>query len=203
MLRPVPVARRRSQRERRETTHRALLEATVACLVERGHAGTTTPEICRRAGVSQGALFKHFASKAELLAAAAEDLFAHLIDEFRVALPDLAGEPDRAEAAVWRLWEVFALPRLRAAFELYNAARTDADLRASLAPVAARHGQNLRQHARDLFPGAAERNPDFDAVVGLAVSALQGAALGRLSEDDRSHEPLLALLVDWVRKAVA
>ena len=60
---------RRTQQQRREETRGRLLAATQTALVERGYAGTTTTEVCRRAEVSQGALFKHFASKGELLAA--------------------------------------------------------------------------------------------------------------------------------------
>jgi AcrR family transcriptional regulator len=194
----------RTQRERREETRGRLLAATQAALVERGYAGATTTEICRRAGVSQGALFKRFASKGELLAATAEQLFAHLIDAYREEMPRLAGVEDRAAAAVELLWGVFEDARLLAAIELYGAARTDRELARRLAPVAARHGENLRQLARELFPEAAARNLDFDALVSVVVQAIQGATLGSLASGDRSvSEPMLALLTDLVRKTVA
>jgi AcrR family transcriptional regulator len=191
---------RRSQQERREETRRRLLAATQDALVERGYAGTTTSDVCRRAGVSQGALFKHFASKGELLAASAEQLFAHLIEAYRETLPRYAGVGDRAQAAVELLWHVFEDPRLVAAIELYAAARTDRELRERLAPVAARHGENLRQLARELFPEAAARRPDFDAMVSVVVQAMQGATLGG---DRSAFAPMLALLTEWVRKTVA
>jgi len=194
---------RRTQQQRREETRARLLAATQAALVERGYAGATTTEVCRRAGVSQGALFKHFASKGELLAATTERLFANLIDAYRDSMPRLAGIDDRAAAAVQLLWDVFEDPRLLAAIELYGAARTDRDLAARLAPVAARHGENLRQLARELFPEAAARRPDFDALVSVVVQAIQGATLGSLASRDRSgFAPMLALLTDLVRKLV-
>ena len=194
---------RRTQRERREETRARLLAATQTALVERGYAGTTTTAVCRRAGVSQGALFKHFASKGELLAATAERLFANLIDAYRDSLPRLAGVEDRAAAAVQLLWDVFEDARLLAAIELYGAARTDRDLAARLAPVAERHGENLHQLARELFPEAAPRRPDFDALVSVVVQAIQGATLGSLAAGDRSgFAPMLALLTDLVRKTV-
>ena len=76
---------RRTQAERRETTRQALLEATIASLVEAGYARTTTTEVVRRAGVSQGALFNHFPTKSALVAAAAEQLFADLVSVFEDA----------------------------------------------------------------------------------------------------------------------
>jgi AcrR family transcriptional regulator len=192
-----------TQQARREATRRALLDATLRALVERGVAGTTTTAICQLAGVSQGALFKHFDTKAELLAAAAEDLFAGLIGLFRDELPLLAGVQDRAAAAVDVLWRVFGDPQIDVAFELYNASRTDRDLAARLAPVAAVHGENLYGLARELFPDAAAR-PEFDATVSLVVQAMQGASLGSLPAGNREeHAELLALLTDIVRKVVA
>ena len=197
---PKPI---RSQRERREETRGRLLAATQTTLVELGYAGATTTAICRCAGVSQGALFKHFASKGELLAATAERLFGGLIDAYREEMPRLAGVQDRAAAAVELLWGVFEDARLLAAIELYGAARTDRELARRLAPVAERHGENLRQLARELFPEAAARNPDFDAVVAVTVQAIQGATLGSLASGDRrAFAPMLALLTDLVRKAV-
>lgn len=194
---------RRSQADRRAETRARLLAATESALVERGYAGATTTEIVRRAGVSQGALFKHFASKGELLAASAERLFAHLIEAYRDSLPRLAGVEDRAAAAVALLWDVFDDARLLAAIELYAAARTDRELAARLAPVAARHGENLHQLARELFPEAAARRADFDTAVTVVVQAIQGAALGSLASGDRSvFAPMRALLTDLVRKLV-
>lgn len=197
---PIRAARR-TQAERRATTRQGLLDATIASLIEAGYAGATTTEVCRRAGVSQGALFKHFASKAELVAAAAEHLFETLVDEFERERP---GAPsDRPAAAVQRLWSVFQEPRMHAAFELYNAARTDGDLARTLAPVAARHAANVRAHARSLFPEASAR-PDFDAVVNVVVSAMQGSAFGDVANADPKRDAaLLATLTDLVRRTVA
>jgi AcrR family transcriptional regulator len=199
----MPTARR-SQQERRHETRTRLLAATQTALVERGYAGTTTTEVCRRAGVSQGALFMHFASKGELLAATAERLFANLIDAYRESLPPWAGVDDRAAAAVELLWDAFEDPRLLAAIELYAAARTDRELAARLAPVAERHGDNLRRLARELFPDAAARRPEFDAVVAVVVQSIQGATLGSLASGGRDgFAPMLALLTDLVRKTVS
>ena len=65
-----PATVRRTQAERTAETTAKLLDATADCLVERGYAGTSTVEVCRRAGVSRGALVHHFPSKDDLVAAA-------------------------------------------------------------------------------------------------------------------------------------
>ena len=65
---------RRSNAERSSETKNRILEATLACLAEEGYAATSTNDVVKRAGVSRGALMHHFASKSELVAAAAVHL---------------------------------------------------------------------------------------------------------------------------------
>jgi AcrR family transcriptional regulator len=198
----TPRPLRRTQAERRTTTRRGLLDAAIECLVDAGYAGLTTTEVCRRAGVSQGALFKHFATKAELVAATAEHLFANLVDTFRAGLPRLDARTDRAAVVVQQLWRVFQQPRLEAAFELYVAARTDDELARRLAPVSERHAENMRRLAHELFPEVAH-DAAFDAFVDFGISALQGAAISRpLRGDDDQEKPMLALLTTFLRQMV-
>jgi AcrR family transcriptional regulator len=106
---------RRSQQERRDETQRRLLEATLACLTELGYARTTTPEIVKLAGVSQGALFKHYPSKAELLSASIEHLFTQLVAGYEQSFELLPRGEATADAAFDLLWSLFTGPRLAVA----------------------------------------------------------------------------------------
>jgi len=65
---------RRSQAQRSAETIGALVSATIDALVELGSAGATVREITTRAGVSQGALFRHFESRNDLILAAVEEI---------------------------------------------------------------------------------------------------------------------------------
>jgi AcrR family transcriptional regulator len=193
-----PARRRRTQRERREATRARLLAAAIRALVEIGYARTTTTEVCRRARVSQGALFLHFASKSELVAAAAERLFADLVDDYRARFAAIGPAADRCEAAVETLWQIFEQPRIHAAYELYVAARSDRELAVRLGPVAERHAANLRREAYAIFPEAAGA-PRLDALIDVAVNAMQGATLGAAPSDGGRR--MRALLVELVRDA--
>lgn len=170
----------RPRQARSIATRRRLLDAAVSCLVEHGYASTTTAGVCQAAGVSQGALFKHFPTKAALLVATVDHLFAELLVDLRRAFDTAAGEDDPIAGALRLLDRTFREPRLLAALELYVAARTDRDLAAALEPVAAAQRSALRLEARSLFSGAAETNPDFDPFVDLVVAAIQGRALDSL-----------------------
>ena len=55
-----------AQQERAVRTRRAVLEAAAAVFAERGYAAATIGEILSRAGVTKGALYFHFDSKAAL-----------------------------------------------------------------------------------------------------------------------------------------
>ena len=190
------------QQARSRATRRRLLEATVSCLEERGYAATTTTEVCRHAGVSQGALFKHFPTKAALLAATVEHLFAGLVDDYRAAFAESGGSDDPIPAAVRLLWETFERPALHAAFELMLAGRTDPELRGALAAVQREHAANILRAARELFPEAAAGNPLFEPALDTLLSAMQGSALGNLVEphpDADAHK--LAFLEGIARQA--
>jgi AcrR family transcriptional regulator len=193
-----------SQQARSRETRRRLVAACIAALVERGLARTSTSEVCRRAGVSQGALFKHFPTKQALFAATIEALFAGLVADYRRALAQPCPGGDRLAVAVELLWEIFRRPALQAAFELMVAARTDAPLRAALEAVQARHREQLLRAARELFPRAAAEREDFAAALDVVLSAMQGASLGALVlADPEADADRVAFLTDLARRVFA
>lgn len=64
---------RRSQADRRAETRAKLLQAARELFVELGFSETATPDIARKAGVTRGALYHHFADKIDLFRALAEE----------------------------------------------------------------------------------------------------------------------------------
>lgn len=171
---------RRSQRERRETTRRALVDATIACLAERGYAGTTTTEVVKRAGLSQGALFRHFPTRSALVAAAAEQLFDDLFVEFEQAFAEAhrASREPPIVLAIRELYAVFKSPKLKAVYVLYAECASDEELREALEPVVLAHGEHLRGFAAARFPFV-EASPTHRTAFAALVYAMQGMTLQR------------------------
>src|SRR3954467_13960600 len=66
------TGQRRTQEERSAASRDALVSAARALFAERGYADVGTEEIVRSAGLTRGALYHHFADKAELFAATFE-----------------------------------------------------------------------------------------------------------------------------------
>jgi AcrR family transcriptional regulator len=143
----------RSRRPRRTYHHgdlrRALVSEAADLMAASGPHGVTLREVARRAGVSQAAPYRHFASKEALLAAVAEESFAGLA---------------RALAGVRRAGGREAADRLRGLAKAYVrfAAEHPSDYRLMWSPI-----PRGRAH-----PGLAARAADSAAVLFEVVEAL-------------------------------
>jgi AcrR family transcriptional regulator len=167
---------RRQQSERTATTRKAVLEATLDLLVERGYAGTSTRLAADRAGVSLGALQHHFRTKADLSVEALSYASARLAEEF-VATSKASGDVlDRFGSILDRLFEVFNGPTFVAAVEIHLASRTDTDLQAAVLTLNREVESLILGSACELLPEISD-DPEFPALITTSVSAVRGLAL--------------------------
>jgi AcrR family transcriptional regulator len=185
------------QQARAVATRERLLQAAASLLAQEGLRGTTTTAVAVHAGVSQGALFKHFPTKTALLSGATEAVLASLVQDFRRGLPKRLPDSLDARLAVGvnALWKVFRLPAMQGLFEVYLAARTDPELGTALAPLLVAHRANIFAEACKLVPELAGR-PDLEGALEVGVDAvvyaMQGVALGLFDSDERREREHLA-----------
>src|SRR3954466_8229620 len=168
--------RRRTQAERSAATREALLDATVACLIEDGYANMTTSRVAERAGVSRGAHLHHFQTRSALVAAAIKHLSWRRGRELHAAAEDLPDGEGRVAAALDLLWTTYSSPLFAAALDLWTHARTDPELREHLVAVDRALDAETLGLARRLFPDAAPR-PDFERLVESSLATIRGLAL--------------------------
>lgn len=138
---PAVVHRRRGstlgrQAEKSLLTQTAILEATIACLVDLGYFNTTMEKIAQYARVSRGAMMHHFISRADVI----EKATMYLAEKRLVEFEKLAGtiidplkegeEPQliHMQQAIELNQRFYALPSFEAGHELLLAARTDRKL---------------------------------------------------------------------------
>ncbi len=185
---PDPVAKRprRTQAERRAATRTALLEASIACLVDEGYANTTTRRVAERAGVSPGALQHHFANKSELLSEAVRHLRAQITQETLAQGPPAPSPRERLEELLDRIWAMRTGPLFQAQAELLLAARTDTELRATLADVQHELASLNATGTAVLFPEVSEQ-PGFMQVIDTAQAAIRGLALLAILDEDQAE----------------
>ena len=193
---------RRTQAERREHTITALLDATVRCLAERGYAATSTAAVCAEAGVSQGALFRHFPTRQALLVATAEHVAASNVEEFRTTVGSEVDTVDDVAAVLAHLRAVVLSPANQPWRELLVAARADADLREALHPAREALQARMLDAAADLW---GDRLPvdDLAPVLSVVVNMLDGLAFSALDPDPaaapgRTVERALRLLAEMI-----
>lgn len=193
---------RRTQAERREGTIAALLDATVACLAETGYAATSTAAVCARAGVSQGALFRHFPTRQALLVATAEHVARRNVEEFRTTVGREVRTVDEVAVVLGHLRTVVLSPANQTWRELLVAARADVDLRAALLPARESLQAQMLEAAADLW-GDLLPADDLAAVLSIVVNMLDGLAFSALDPDPaaapgRTVERALRLLAEMI-----
>jgi len=173
---PATVPARRSQAERSSATREALLEATIASLVEDGYANTTTSRVAERAGVSRGAHLHHFQTRQALVAAAIEHLARRRSQELLSAAEALPTGRERVAAGLDLVWSNYASPLFQAALDLWSDARTDPELRIHLTGVERELDRQTLDLARRLFPDLSGRR-DFERLIEMSVATIRGLAL--------------------------
>ncbi len=155
-----------TQAERRAATIARLVDATIETLVAEGYARTTVKAICDRAGLSQGALFRQFDTRLDLIARAVQVIGERHLAGFADALPP----PDAPRAPDWsrvvRLVRDLCRSDTHAAWhEVMVAARTDAGLRAAVSTVLRDFEAAVLGSVRAMVPV----HPDREAAVAAAM----------------------------------
>ncbi len=189
------TAPRRSQAERSAAMRERLEQAAIDCLIEHGYARTTSVEVCRRAGVTRGALHHHFDSLTSLLVAVLERLYAG------VAARDDASPSAGADAAIRLAWERLRQPEWKAVIEIWLAARNDPELGRELEPAIARLSRLFDPLHNPALARQVGSDPAERAFYRLAAEAMLGLALGRavspegrgVEHEDEVIEVLIAL----------
>jgi AcrR family transcriptional regulator len=191
---------RRTQAERSAGTRARLLDAAIECLHDLGYAGTSTPEIARRAGLSRGAQLHHFPTKAELVTSAIWHLFERRREEFLRAFAERDLATDPCDAAIDILWSMIAGPTFYVWLELAVAGRTDPELAEPVRHLTERLVAIVEQTFRDLFPPPSPPNPFYAVAPRFTLALLDGLALeGIHASDPHAHEPVLLALKGLAR----
>jgi AcrR family transcriptional regulator len=167
----------RTQQQRREETVARLLDASIATIAEVGYGRASAAVITKRAKVSQGALFRHFSTMGDFMAATAYEVMRRQLDLFTKQVAEIPPDGPAIQSAVTILRDITANSTNAVLYELMIAARTDEDLKATLQSVLEQYRAKIYEVACEL-PGADSFPQDlFPAVVAMVTSTFDGAAL--------------------------
>ncbi|CKO42871.1 TetR family transcriptional regulator [Mycobacterium tuberculosis] len=169
----------RTQQQRREETVARLLQASIDTIIEVGYARASAAVITKRAGVSVGALFRHFETMGDFMAATAYEVLRRQLETFTKQVAEIPADRPALPAALTILRDITAGSTNAVLYELMVAARTDEKLMETLQNVLGQYSAKIHDAARAL-PGA-ESFPEetFPVIVALMPKVFDGAAIVR------------------------
>jgi AcrR family transcriptional regulator len=193
----------RTQQERREETVARLLDASIDTIIDVGYARASAAVIAKRAQVSDGALFRHFPTMGDFMAATVREVMRRQLDLFTKQVAEIPADKPALEATLTIMRDITSNATNTVMYELMVAARTDEKLRSTLQEVLTEYAANMYDVAKAL-PGA-DQIPDdiFAALVAILTNTFDGAAIVRAVlpqpeiEAQRIH--LLASLLDGLQ----
>jgi AcrR family transcriptional regulator len=178
----------RTQQERREGTVANLLDASIATIVDVGYARASAAEITKRAGVSVGALFRHFETMGDFMAATAYEVLRRQLDEFSKRVAQIPADKPALEPVLTILRDITRNPTNTVMHELMIAARTDEKLRATLQDVLTEYSTKIYDAARAI-PGAEGVPEEIVALMTVTMTnVFDGAAILRAIVPDPEME---------------
>lgn len=165
-----------------------LLEATIACLVEYGYAGTTMTRIAAEAGVTRGAVVHHFGSLSELVTESVKFLAGKRATAALEQVASLRTSEDVTEKALDLLWQVHQGPLFIATVELWVAARIDRRLAVGMNEFEVAVVDNITQLAVG-GPEFAETLKEVRGLAFLAMDTIRGILISTyFDETDERRE---------------
>lgn len=169
----------RTQQQRREETVARLLQASIDTIIEVGYARASAAVITKRAGVSVGALFRHFETMGDFMAATAYEVLRRQLETFTKQVAEIPADRPALPAALTILRDITAGSTNAVLYELMVAARTDEKLKETLQNVLGQYSAKIHDAAHAL-PGA-ESFPEetFPVIVALMTNVFDGAAIVR------------------------
>lgn len=192
---------KRTQKERKAATIDKLVKATVSAIADLGYQKASISAICERAGVSQGALFRHFSSRKVLVIEVAEHVCAQIaLDTMERIESRKAGEDFLAVGAE-AICDAMHSPGQAVYRELKVAARTEPELCLAIADLEVRMNQKIRFMVETLTLGLNIEVKVLVSAVYLAIRCFDGLAMTScLHKSDFERNATRQFLVTAVSK---
>ncbi len=192
--------------QQREARRDRLLAAALKCFSRDGFHRTTTADIVRESGVSQGTLYLYFKSKDDLIAALADDRHQH--EAALNALAEHEEDPLKSILALVRLYaerlsDISQSDALRVGLQGWAEALRNERVRIGvLEGVSLARTALVRVIRRGQRTGVFRRDLDAEAMASLLVAIFQGFVLRAVWEPRRDLEPCFKLVSELVRNTL-
>ena len=180
---------------------KALIDATISAIGQRGSLDVTMSEIAGRAGVSSALAHHYFGAKDELLQATMRHLLAELNSDMRKALPAAGSPRERVSVAIAVNFsdKQFQPETIAAWLAFYVDAQKSIALRRLLKVYAHRLHSNLMSGLTGLMPQA-----EADRVAEAIAALIDGLYIRRALKDGVPNAAsAVALVEDYLETKLA
>ncbi len=169
-----------------------LMQAAIQVLLDQGYSRLTTKEVARMAGVSNGALMHHFASKAELVVAATAMVYEEAIVRGQTVAQTADADRLPIEGYIADCMSIYFEWPFIAALETIMVARTDPALMEQILPVMERYRSTCDDIWLKVFKRAGLSTAQARLVLNLTLNLVRGMAVNRLwRHDDKNYKRYL------------
>lgn len=193
----APKPARRTQEDRSREAKDKLLKATIDVLMRQGYSRLTTKEVAATAGLSNGALVHHYASKAELVIAATASVYDECIERGQRVARSPEATQNPIEGFITDCLSVYFDWPYLAAIEIIVAARTDPELMERIIPVMQNYRNTTNTVWLKVFREAGYTPTQAKTILNLTLNMIRGMAVHRLWQTDTSYFD--TYLKEWVK----
>ncbi len=199
------AVRRIPQAERRATSARKIIKATIRCIYRSGYGATTVEAILQEANVSRGRLLHHFPSRTDIMIAVGRyvwELDNRYARRWNRRYPD---PRERLLNSVDLAWTMLSRSTGMAVLEILVASRSDPDLAARFVPAHIAVQAEADRFLHDLIEevGLSERIDAYQ-LHHYVEACIRGLAIDQIFVGERGKAPIalqylreqVALLVD-------
>lgn len=197
-VRGTPTRRRQTQSERSANSRALIIDAAIECLAKLGYSATTITLIAATAKMSMGRMQHQFATKAQIMAAVVETVYAEnnallAIDQLKARTPT-----ERITEYSRVLKGVFERDSVLAALEIRLALRSDPELRETVAPLIHRYdGKSFLELERLLADAGVPERPAH-IWMRMIVAVVRGLSLERALHYRSAAEPDTQMMLDMM-----
>jgi len=194
----------RTQSDRRTKTRKALLDATIEVLLNRGFDGCSLANVAKYAGLTTGSVQHHFKTKSQMMLAVIEERLFETSDDQALELKANENIEDRCKLLVETQWQYYGDPKYLAIWSIILGGRSDPEMIGKIGEwqknAIARHERAIKQ----LFADHKLRPSQVKAMQYFVNAQLRGLALLQMVEPDQANiKCQLSMLVDMLKLQVS
>jgi AcrR family transcriptional regulator len=190
----LPRPARRTQSQRRSAAIARLVDATIEAISEIGYGRASVREICQRASLSQGALFRHFDSRVALIAHAVNVVGQRHLQRFATALSETSLGEAPASSVVRLIRDLCRSSDHAAWHEVMVAARTDSALHNAVAETLTAFERAIIGTVADAFDLTLDESTNVASVVLSIMHMFDSEAVTIVVRPNAAVE---AARLDW------